>query len=635
MSKIHEILKEYWGYDTFRPLQEDIINSVLTGNDAMVLLPTGGGKSLCFQVPALAMDGICIVISPLIALMKDQVENLKKRGVQAEAIFSGMHFNEIDRILDNCVYGKIKLLYISPERLRTELFIERLKKMKVSLLAIDESHCISQWGYDFRPAYLHIVKIKEYIADVPIIALTATATTRVKKDILEKLEMEEAAVFQKSFERENLSYSVLYEESKREKLIDILQKVKGTGIVYVRSRKKTEEVSKFLKENKISADFYHGGLKTEERNKKQNDWIENKVRIIVCTNAFGMGIDKPDVRIVVHLGLPESLEEYYQEAGRAGRDERKSYAVLLHQPKDNDELTYRFESSMPKLEIIKQVYHALGSHLQIAIGSGLGHNYDFDMQDFAGNYNLKPIHVFHSILFLENEGYIQMTDGFFISSQLMFKVDRHQLYNFQVKQENFNMLVKAILRNYEGVMEDFCRIDERVLAKVLARPYKEIIEQLKKLKEYKIVDYIPQTETPQITYLFPRLDRGNLKLDAERYLFRYQVKKKNIEAVIKYASGKSLCRSKKLLIYFDEKNAKPCGICDVCLGRNDKRIKVKELYKIETLVTGSLQKKSKTVDQIITEFSSIRKEKIIETIRLLMDEGSLKLDKNNVLQWQN
>ncbi len=635
LKDIHKILKEHWGYDSFRPLQEDIIQNAITGNNTLVLLPTGGGKSLCFQVPTLAMEGICIVVSPLIALMKDQVENLKKRGVQAESVFSGMHYNEIDRILDNCIYGKIKFLYVSPERLRTELFLERLKKMKVCLLAIDEAHCISQWGYDFRPAYLNIAKIKEFLPEVPIIALTATATTRVKKDILEKLEIEEATVFQKSFERQNLSYSVLYEERKKEKLLDILKKVKGTGIVYVRSRKKTEDISAFLKNNNISADFYHGGLKTEERNKKQNDWIANKTRIIACTNAFGMGIDKPDVRIVVHLGLPESLEEYYQEAGRAGRDGQKSYAVLLHQAKDNDELTYRFEASMPKLEIIKQVYHALGSHLKIAIGSGFGQNYDLDMQDFAANYNLKPIHVFHSLLFLENEGYVQMTDGFYISSQLMFKVDRHELYNFQVKQESFNTLIKAILRNFEGVMDDFCRIDEKILSKVLARPYSEIVVQLKKMAEYNIVDYIPQKETPQITYLLPRLDRGNLKLDAERYLFRYQVKKKNIEAVIKYASGKSVCRSKKLLNYFDEKNAKTCGICDVCLGRNEKKIKVQELSKIEKLVEESIQQKSKTIDHLVKEFSTIQKEKIIETIRLLMDEGRLILDKNNnLLKWQ-
>ena len=417
----NDILKQYWGFDSFRPLQEDIIQSVLDGKDTLALLPTGGGKSICFQVPALVKEGICIVISPLIALMKDQVYNLQKRGIAAVAIFSGMHYKDIDRILDNCIYGNTKLLYLSPERLTSDLVRERIKKMKVSLIAVDEAHCISQWGYDFRPPYLQIAEIREYLPKVPIMALTATATPEVVKDIQEKLEFKRGEVFQQSFLRENLAYVVLEEEGKMEKLFKVLTGVRGSGLVYVRNRRKTKEIAMFLKKYRITADYYHAGLTNEERSQKQEAWINDKIRIIVATNAFGMGIDKPDVRVVVHMDLPDSLEAYFQEAGRAGRDGQKSYAVLLYNQGDKLDLERRFELSFPPLKEVRLTYQALGSYLQLAVGSGEGESYDFDLVEFSRVYGFSTVKTFNCLKVLERAGWIALSESIYIIRQVIYQ----------------------------------------------------------------------------------------------------------------------------------------------------------------------------------------------------------------------
>lgn len=421
---IHNILAKYWGYHSFRPLQEEIITSVLQGNDTLALLPTGGGKSVCFQVPALVQEGVCIVISPLIALMKDQVDNLQKKGISAIAITSAMHKREIDIAFDNCVYGNIKFLYLSPERLITPIAQARIQKMKVSLIAVDEAHCISQWGYDFRPSYLEIAKLRELQPKVPVLALTATATPEVVKDIQEKLRFKKANVLQKSFERKNLAYVVIGEEDKLSRLLKVVNNVGGTGVVYVRNRKKTQEVAAFLQKNKIPADFYHAGLTPGERSQKQDSWIKNKTRVIVATNAFGMGIDKPDVRFVVHLDLPDSLEAYFQEAGRAGRDEGKAYAVMLYNEADINDLKSNVEMSFPSVEEIRQTYQALANYYQLAVGSGEGAAFDFDISELCRNYKLEPVTVFNSIRFLEKEGYISATEAVYQPSRINFTLNK-------------------------------------------------------------------------------------------------------------------------------------------------------------------------------------------------------------------
>ncbi|MFT6148003.1 MAG: ATP-dependent DNA helicase RecQ, partial [Saprospiraceae bacterium] len=444
-----EVLKKFWGFDNFRSMQLEIIKSVLDGKDTLALLPTGGGKSICFQIPALCQEGICIVVSPLIALMKDQVHNLNKRGIPAVAIYSGMHYREIDRVFDNCAYGKIKFLYLSPERLMTDLAQERIKKMNVNLIAIDEAHCISQWGYDFRPPYLEIAKIRILHPKVPFLALTATATPEVVTDIQERLEFKTENVFQKSFRRDNLAYVVLNDEGKLEKMLSILQKVKGSSVVYVRNRKKTKEAAQFLQLNNIYADFYHAGLTNDVRSKKQDAWINNQTRVMVSTNAFGMGIDKPDVRTVIHLTLPDSLEAYFQEAGRAGRDGNRAFSILLYSETDKVELERQFEQSYPAFSEIKQVYRALGSYFQLAIGSGLGESFDFDLIEFCRHYKFKVVETFNALKILMHEGWLFMTEAVYVPSSLMVKATKEDLYDYKLRNKGFENLITTILRTYQ------------------------------------------------------------------------------------------------------------------------------------------------------------------------------------------
>ena len=618
-----EILREYWGFDNFRPLQEDIIQSVLDGNDTLALLPTGGGKSICFQVPAHCKEGITLVISPLIALMKDQVYNLRKRNIKAEAIYSGMHFRDIDRVLDNCIYGEVKLLYMSPERLISELAMERIKQMNINLIAVDEAHCISQWGYDFRPAYLRVAEIREwYEKEIPILALTATATKEVVKDIQEKLEFKKAKVFQNSFSRSNLAYVVLNEEHKTGKLLNIVQNVKGAGVVYVRSRRKTQEFSNFLQRKGVSADFYHAGLSPDVRSQKQEDWITGKIRIIVSTNAFGMGIDKADVRSVVHMDLPDNLEAYFQEAGRAGRDGKKAYAVLLYNETDKINLEHQYELAFPDLKEVRRVYQAIGSFLQLAIGSGKGESFDFDLITFSKNYGFDAIKAFNCLKILEDGAWLTISEAVYIPSKLNVLVSKEELYDFQLKNRNFDLLVKTILRTYQGAFNHFVNLNEYQLANFMKISRAELSKLFQNLSQLGIIDYKPQKDQPQLTLLEERTDAKNLILDKKLYDFRKKRHKERIEKAIAYAEDQ-ICRSKQLLAYFGEQDAVDCGVCDVCLERNKSSLSNDEFKKYEDKIRMILKDGPLSLENIVDSFGPNRREQVLKTITYLVNEGLL------------
>ncbi len=591
---MRNVLKQYWGYDAFRPLQEEIIQSVLDGKDTLALMPTGGGKSLCFQVPAMMSEGICIVISPLIALMQDQVQQLKHRNISAIGIFSGMHKNQIDIALDNCIYGDIKFLYVSPERLQTKLFIERAKQMKINLLAIDEAHCISQWGYDFRPPYTKIADFRKLIPPVSLIALTATATQEVKIDIIEKLEMINPQVFQQSFARANLSYSAFKEDDKERRLMKILQNVQGSAVVYVRNRRRTQEVSDILNKYNIQSTFYHAGLNPTERTKRQENWIKNRVRAIVATNAFGMGIDKPDVRTVIHLDLPDTLEAYYQEAGRAGRDGEKAYAVALFNQSDIDGLVKNVLQSYPPIELIRRVYQCLGNLFQLAVGSGEFASYDFDLIEFQRRFDLPSTDTYFALKILQNQGFIQLSEGFKNTSKMMFKVDNRQLYDFQLRNSKYDSFIKLILRMYGGdLFSTFLNISETNIAKAYSIPVKEIEMWLSTLEKFDILFYDKQKDKPQLTFLTPRFDVKELPLQELEINNRKERDIQKSKSVKHYTEQPNRCRTQLLLEYFNEITDSECGICDNCLkkkkqskieledkeGENTTRLKIKQLLQ--------------------------------------------------------
>ena len=632
MLQPKDILNKYWGFDTFRPLQEDIINSVLNGIDTLALMPTGGGKSLCFQVPALCQPGVCIVISPLIALMKDQVQNLKNRGIQAEAIFSGMHYREIDRIFDNCIYGEIKFLYLSPERLTNEMAQERLRQMNINLLAVDEAHCISQWGYDFRPPYLQIVETRELLGPkIPVLALTATATKEVVADIQEKLAFKNGKVFTKSFARENLAYVVLQEEGKMQRLLSILKNVKGTGVVYVRNRKRTKEIANFLKTNGISADFYHAGLAPEQRSVRQEAWIKGQVQVIVCTNAFGMGIDKPDVRSVVHIDLPDSLEAYFQEAGRGGRDGKKSYAVLLYSPYDKAMLERNFELSFPPLEDLRQVYRALGSYFQLAVGGGMGRAFDFDIVEFCNNFKLDVLKTFSCLKILEQEGWVVMTEAIYLPSTFKVIVSREHLYDFQLKNKSLDLYVKTLLRLTEGAFQHHAKINENAMSRFLKIPVEKMIAAIHQLHKEGVIEYRPAKDKPQIIFNHERVDANNLTIDTERYKFRKERQWERIQKSIAYATT-ARCRSQQLLAYFDEKTDH-CGVCDVCLKRSKEGLGKDDFERYKSKIQALLRREKLTERQLMDSFSTNRHQYVTTALSYLMDEGFIDRD-GDKLYWK-
>ena len=622
---IQEILKTYWNHDAFRPMQEDIIQSVLLGYDTLALLPTGGGKSVCFQVPAMAKEGICIVVSPLIALMKDQVENLKQKGIEAIAITAGMSKREIDMALDACVYNNVKFLCLSPERLLSELVQERIKYMQVCLFAVDEAHCISQWGYDFRPAYLHIADLREIHPEVPVLALTATATAEVRQDIQDKLQFKDARVFQKSFERKNLSYVVQNEENKFKKLLDVVKGVKGSGIVYVRSRRECAEIAKFYLDNGIRADFYHAGLTPDERSKKQESWKGNATRIMVATNAFGMGIDKPDVRFVIHKDPPESLEAYYQEAGRGGRDEKKAYAVLLYNSSDQTRQEKIFELSFPSVDEIKAVYHHLGSLYSVAYGAGEGLSFDLDVGAFCAKYKLDVVKTLNALKFLEQSEYLAFSESVFLPSRFRFEVRHDELYNFQIQNAGWDAFVKTLLRSYGGAFENYVRLKEFDVARRANLSVQQVIEGLKQLQQLNVLTYLPQNDQPQVTYLRPRQQNKELYIDKRYIEQRKAIYLKKMEAVFTYCTKKQ-CRSQQLLTYFDEPNAEKCGVCDVCLEEKRRQSAVDVTDDITNEVVQLLTTESLDIGSLISSMKTGTEKERLDTVRLLLDAGKLKFN---------
>lgn len=630
------ILLKYWGYPNFRPLQEEIVDQVLEGNDTLALLPTGGGKSICFQVPAMVKDGICIVVTPLIALMKDQVQNLKRVGIPAAAIYSGMHPSEVDIVYNQSIYGRLKFLYVSPERLGTTTFIEAIKQMNVNLLAIDESHCISQWGYDFRPPYLKISEIRPYLPQVPVLALTATATKEVVDDIQEKLLFKQKNVFQTSFERKNVTYNVIHEFDKNQLLLRLAKKMtSGSGIVYVRNRKRTRSISEWLTLQGISSTFYHAGLDAATRDKRQEQWKRGVYKIIVATNAFGMGIDKPDVRLVVHMDLPDTIEAYFQEAGRAGRDLKDSNTYLIVAQEDVKSLKTNFEQTYPEQKQLKAIYQAIGNYLQIPIGSGKDQSYDFDMLAFSKNYNFKLIEVFNAIKLFEKEGIIALSESFHAPSKIFINAERSDLYRFQVEQPDFDILIKFLLRNFPGILTDFVSINEEQVALKLNLKKEQIITKFNKLQQFKFLTYIPQSDKPQLTMVSERLEVSNLYFSKENYHDRKKIAAKHLQSVIDFVYNDSVCRSIQLLAYFNEKTNARCGRCDVCIKRNKLNINDMEFKTVKTILISKLAERPYPIFEAVELIETMEEEKVLEIIQWLLDNEIITKDQNGYLHSKN
>ncbi len=629
---IHEILHKYWGYQQFRPLQEEIIRSVLAGKDTLALLSTGGGKSLCFQVPGLCLPGLTLVITPLIALMKDQVERLKKHNIPAEAVYSGMSPREAELALNHVIHGQAKFIYISPERLASDFFREILSNVKLSLIVVDEAHCISQWGYDFRPPYLKIAEIRPYFPSVPVIALTATATPLVVKDIQEKLNFSAINMFTGDFERRNLVYVVNKEENKLAMLLRILKGVPGTSIVYVRNRKKTRETSEFLLRNNISADFYHAGLLAKEREKKQNEWLQGYTRVIVCTNAFGMGIDKPDVRSVIHLDLPDSAEAYFQEAGRAGRDGKKSYPVLIYNESDIIDAERNIELSFPDPEFIRNVYRALGNYYQLAKGTGRDLIADFDINAFSSEYNFKPIVTFNALKFIEKEGYISLNEAMYSHSRFVFNVDKPELYKFQVENPGYDLLIKTMQRSYGGSFTEPVAIFEDELARRLETTEQIIRDMLKLMDRREVISYFPQTDKPQITFTSELIDAKDLDISPGNYKKRKEDAVKRMEFMLRYAKNTDRCRSQMLIEYFGQK-VKRCGVCDVCLESKKETLSELEYNRIVDIIKPLLQLSQMSMMQLQDACDEFFPEKVVKTVSWLMDNNNVIKTGNDLYIW--
>lgn len=622
------VLKQYWGYPDFRPLQEDIIRSVSDlGKDTLGLLPTGGGKSIIFQVPALAKKGVCIVVSPLIALMKDQVENLKAKKIPAAAIYSGMSNEEINITINAAISEEIKFLYLSPERLGTELFLNNIKKINVNLLAIDESHCISQWGYDFRPSYLKIADIRPQLPTVPVLALTATATPEVVDDIQEKLQFKANNVFRKSFERKNLVYIVQKNNDKYGQLLKLAKNIQGTGIVYVRSRRLTEKIASFLVSHNISADYYHAGLTPQDKDKKQNNWKKDLTRIIVSTNAFGMGIDKPDVRFVIHIDLPDSLEAYFQEAGRGGRDEKDAYAFLVHNEEDIINLKQSVQKSYPPKETIFSVYQGICNYLNLPVGSGKGQSFEFILSKFAETFNFKPLEVYNSLKFIQKQGYIEYTEEIFISSRLKFKVSRDELYKFQVENSQFDAFIKYLLRSYPGLFTKYVNVNEYKISRVTKTEVRIIFKLLSKLHQLDILDYLPQKNTPFLNFLEDRIHPKSFIISKENYDLLRKNYKKKVDAVIHYVTETHKCRSSLLLEYFGEYETNSCGRCDFChkkITHEEQEVLTKQIFEL-------LLKKELSIKEIC-EILAKKEELVKPILKKLFDDNVILLTEKRKLR---
>lgn len=632
MTVIHQILKQFWGYDSFRPLQEDIINAVLDGKDALALLPTGGGKSICFQVPALTKDGICLVISPLIALMKDQVENLKKRGVPALCIYSGMTFMETKRTLQNAIHGNYKFLYVSPERLETKLFLEYLPAMNINLIAVDEAHCVSQWGYDFRPPYLRIANLREHLTGVPVLALTASATKNVQDDICEKLTFSSGHKrFQQSFERPNLSYSAFNAASKQNKLLEILNNVPGTAIVYCKSRKHTKDIADLLKLKSINADFYHAGLSNEERSRKQENWIQDKTRVIVCTNAFGMGIDKPGVRVVVHYDVPDCLENYYQEAGRAGRDGKRAYAVLLYSERELQDLQQQTNIRFPGKEVIKKMYTDVMNHLQVPAGSGEGISYDFDIAAFSSFFKTDPLTAVYGVKVLEQEGIFVFSETFFKPSTVVFTCTKEEINDLEIRHPALDNLVKALLRSYEGIFDFPSNINEANLAKFIKQSREVVISQLQQLASFGIIVYEAQKDKPQVTLLQNRMYADSFVLDLDNYLKRKQLFEERTAPMCLFTESSIQCRSKQIGAYFNAGIEKNCGICDNCINQQSIELSKEEFAEISAHIFNTIKGKPVSITLFLERLTKKKKEKFWKVLEYLQAEQKIILNKEGLL----
>jgi len=627
-----QILNRYWGFSEFRPAQEDVIKSVAAGHDTLALLPTGGGKSITFQVPTLAGDGMCLVITPLIALMKDQVERLNQMGVRAIAIHSGLSREEIDVGLENAVFGHCRFLYVSPERIDTEIFRVRLQRMHITLIAVDEAHCISQWGYDFRPSYLKIVRLREHLPDIPFLALTATATPGVVTDIQEKLKFTRKNVIRSSFRRDNLVYTVKHVEDKQAYLLRTLLVMQGSGIVYARSRKKTREFSQFLKEEGISADYYHAGLSHELRNRKQQEWMSGKIRVIVATTAFGMGIDKSDVRFVIHMDLPDSIESYFQEAGRAGRDLKKAHAILLYSPSDKKTAERRVDANYPEIDLIKQVYRSLGNYFQIPVGGARNQAFDFHIADFAARYHLPVLTIYSSLRFLQVEGYLELTEEINNPSRVRFQVSRDELYRFQIANEDFDAFIKLLLRSYSGIFTDYVTIYETYLTKQAGSGPDLVVEYLKRLNSMGIIRYIPQKKNPVIVFTEERLDVKSLHISKEHYAERKKEYISRLETLVEFASGRDRCRSLFLLAYFGEKGGSRCNQCDVCMAEDELDLSRYEFDHLQELLRKILHEGPRTLEDLVEKLP-LPEAQALGLLRWLTDHGRIIRSDDDKLRW--
>ncbi|MGS2764413.1 RecQ family ATP-dependent DNA helicase [Sinomicrobium sp. M5D2P9] len=621
-------MNKYWGFDSFRHPQRQIINALLDGQDALALLPTGGGKSVCFQVPALAREGICIVVSPLVALISDQVENLRAKGIKTAALAGGLKYDEVDSILDNCIYGNYKFLYLSPERLQQEIVLERIRQMPVNLVAIDEAHCISQWGNDFRPAYRNCAILKEMFPQVPTVALTASATAKVVDDILENLQIKEATVFRKSFARTNIAYMVFEEEDKLYRLKQILRKNRDSSIVYVRNRKATSEIAAHLNANNITADYYHGGITAEEKSDKLRRWLNNTTQVMVATNAFGMGIDKPDVKTVIHMHLPENMESYYQEAGRAGRNGEKAFAVILKNSQDEQHLKKQFLDNLPDVAFIKLLYKKLNNYFQISYGEGENTTFSFNFNHFCSTYHLNPVLTYNALKLLDRNSVISLSEQFERKTTVQFTVTNHRLFQYMDKNQRSEHIIQAILRTYGGIFDNEIKVNPQLIAQKTASEEKRVIAVLEQLAKDEIISYNAEHTDARITFLVPREDDITINIIAKGIKKQNKQKYEQVDSVIRYIEDDKTCKSIRILSYFDENNGTDCGICSVCIRKKQNGISGEVLKIIEEETVKALRQKGMTSREL-TEILTFKEKYVLDVLKKLLEAGKIRINDKN------